>query len=831
MMNKYLLLIFPAVIIAVLLVMPTRFAHAYSNNDLIDDSVFDNSGSMSASQIDTWLNAHFPNSCISTNNGFTAPDPTGYSPDSNFVDGIWSYGSRVSAGRVIYDAAVAHSVNPQVLLTKLENEENLVTGNSGCATWRYASAVGYACTDSGTSTHNYTYTGASPYTNSGVLATPLYYHNGTAVNSIAGSCVNQNVKAGFSEQVVHAAWLLSFVRHKSEGQTNWAAVHGSWNHCEDNATCPAGDNIPTNWACYSGFMTQGYFKRCPSDPSTTYYDGYATIDGSSVHIDTGATAALYVYTPHFQSFDSIFSPWFGSPTGSTLFKVGSDPTYYLEWGGYYYPVPSTSMLQAYGLARIAPRTLSSLPSNETEGPALQRCVKFGSDISSDPDYTTTVDFVEGGVRHDAPNWSTLNSYGYSSYINLPASLYWALGSGDGLRPVVKVPNGAIYLMDTAKKRLFPDLTTYSTLSGPNYAGTTQVYSQQQLTRVSSEFISSVSEGAPLLLDGKFIQPSGGTAIYLYDSGKKYMFSPDSYQAWGKQLDYRFTSTAVSQIADGGSVPILISSSGGANYLADSGLKKIYSASTQSAWGLNNTQFTPMTDRSLARLASSKVLNLIKGPDATVYQIGSGAKHPIPSLADFYGLGFSWSGVDTVDNATLAQLSTGPLLFVPGAIVREPNGAVFIINSGYEALGVTSSTLFNRFGLLWGSVRNIGSTTLNGYAMNNLQTLLKSNSDGSYYEIENGVKHYASTNAYGASEYNMSSWPFNSVDSKVLNVIKTGPQLTQYLQGSGSTVFYIQNGQKRGITSSSEFYSLGGSWSKVVKVSDSFLSEIPTGASI
>ena len=279
--------------------------HASNNDYLLSDGVFDNANTMSAAHIDSWLNSNFPSSCISTNNGFTASDPTGYSPNpSQFF-----YSSTpVSAGKIIYDAAQAYGINPQVLLTTLQKEETLVDGSAGCSSWRYASAVGYGCTDSGTNTHDYSYP-------NGGLVTPLYYTNGNPINSISGSCVNSGPKTGFSEQIIHAAWLLAFSRHKSEGDTGWAVIKGNWNNCDDNNTCPVAWNIPASEACYSGYMTQGTFKRCPTDSSAIFYDGYATIDGQSIHMDTGATAALYVYTPHIQNFDTIFTSWFGSPRG------------------------------------------------------------------------------------------------------------------------------------------------------------------------------------------------------------------------------------------------------------------------------------------------------------------------------------------------------------------------------------------------------------------------------------------------------------------------------------------------------------------------------------
>jgi hypothetical protein len=337
---KRFFLVMPAVIVFVsgALFNLSGIAHASTNkNNLIDDYIFDNTKSMTASQIDSWLNT-FPSSCISPSSGFTTADPTGYSPNTNFVDGHYTYGSAVTAGKAIYDTAVAHGINPQVLLTKLQNEEQLVDGGSGCDMWRYTSAVGYACTDSGTNTHDYTYAfGVDPYASgaksyyqlndSSHFITPIYYKNGVAQTSITGSCVNTNVFAGFSEQIAHAAWALSIWRHKSEGITNWAAVGGDWNHCEDNSTCASNLNIPSSWACYSGLMTQGNFKRCPDDDSV-FYDGYASIDGQTLHMDNGATAALYVYTPHIQSFTTIFSQFFGSPYSNCSYPVGANGVVY-----------------------------------------------------------------------------------------------------------------------------------------------------------------------------------------------------------------------------------------------------------------------------------------------------------------------------------------------------------------------------------------------------------------------------------------------------------------------------------------------------------------------
>jgi len=272
---------------------------ALDQGNLIDDQLFDNSSSMSASQIDSFLNG-FSYSCISTNSGFAAKQPTGYSPSGGFT-----YGGFVSAGQVIATSAQVYGINPQVLLATLQKEQSLVSSSSSYCNngdeHKYAAAVGYGCPDGGTV---YNWSGVS-----------LYRRNGVEHTTTGSTCVNSAAKAGFSQQVIRAAWLLKFGQQRSKGNVNWAIVSGSWDNSDDPQSC------------YGGPMTQGTFQRCPGGPST-YYDGYYTIDSTSIHIESGATAALYWYTPHFhgnENFVEFFTNWFGS-LSSCDYPKGSTPT-------------------------------------------------------------------------------------------------------------------------------------------------------------------------------------------------------------------------------------------------------------------------------------------------------------------------------------------------------------------------------------------------------------------------------------------------------------------------------------------------------------------------
>jgi hypothetical protein len=262
---------------------------AVNYNNLIDDAVFDNSGTMNAQQINDWLNAKFPSSCISTNNGFTAPLPSGYNPSQGYL-----YGANTTAGKIISDVATIYGMNPQVLISTLEKESSVVSGSASYHCQYMSTAMGYDCPDSGNCPRN-------PATES-----------------------------GFSKQVVHAAWILSYARHRSEGQNNWYAGVGrsGWDNTDDLGYCYSGPTV-----------AGGPFYLCPdqlghtNDPLISH-SGQYVYDSTQVQIQTGATAALFNYTPHLhgqQLFTQIFNNWFGSQYSHCTYPTDSTGAVFREF--------------------------------------------------------------------------------------------------------------------------------------------------------------------------------------------------------------------------------------------------------------------------------------------------------------------------------------------------------------------------------------------------------------------------------------------------------------------------------------------------------------------
>ena len=236
----------------------------FNQNLVMSDGVFDASGTMTTAQIQAKLNAS-SNSCLKN---YTATVPTGYSTYTTTTS---------SAATVIQAAATLWGVNPQVLLVTLEKEQGLVTGGSGCSSWRYWAAMGYNCPD-GSGSYSYPALG------------------------ITSTCVKRQSDAGFAAQVNHGAWQLAFNRQRAEGNLYWNNSSTTSNY---------------------GFNTAGYRQAYAGAPSI-YYDGWYTISGVAVYMTNGATASLYSYTPYVsanQGFYSLFTSWFGStttPTGTTV---------------------------------------------------------------------------------------------------------------------------------------------------------------------------------------------------------------------------------------------------------------------------------------------------------------------------------------------------------------------------------------------------------------------------------------------------------------------------------------------------------------------------------
>lgn len=288
------LIIFSVIAVAIFSSLLTTHASAanYGSVNIISDSVMNNTGTMSAAQIQSFLNG-FSVSCIAPKTGFSTPNPLGFS-------GSWQYGKdNVDAGTAIKNIAVRYNLNPQVLISTIQKEQGLIERSGGCTYTNMPPAedgVGCGRKDGGTGPNNCSY-GC------------LIKYNGGCVTVAAGyGCplYCSNTFRGFSEQISGASWTLRFAQARAYGQL---AGYSGYDSGDENLT-------------YGGPMTAGFRQRVAGGQSV-YYDGsWTDNDGNTVYVSNGATASMLSYTPFYAKsytsdklFVSSFTKWFGSPIG------------------------------------------------------------------------------------------------------------------------------------------------------------------------------------------------------------------------------------------------------------------------------------------------------------------------------------------------------------------------------------------------------------------------------------------------------------------------------------------------------------------------------------
>ncbi|MGB4420680.1 MAG: hypothetical protein WBI29_02695 [Candidatus Saccharimonadales bacterium] len=127
---------------------------------IIDDSVFTNKSSMTASQIQTFLNTQMP-TCDTYGqqlSEFGGPDLNSDGKVQRWEWGKYYYNqtvftclrnykeNNISAAQIIYNVAQKYSINPRVLLVLLQKEQSLVT-DDWPLTNQYLHATGFGCPD------------------------------------------------------------------------------------------------------------------------------------------------------------------------------------------------------------------------------------------------------------------------------------------------------------------------------------------------------------------------------------------------------------------------------------------------------------------------------------------------------------------------------------------------------------------------------------------------------------------------------------------------------------------------------------------------------------
>jgi hypothetical protein len=794
----YAVILFLAVLgCAFTLQQHTVSAATFNNGDIIDNTVFDNNNSMSAAQINNFLD-NFPNSCISPNSGFQSIDPNGYSPSAGF-----SYGNFTTAGQVLYDAAQAYNINPQVLLATLQKEEGLVRGDGpyGCGAVAMASAVGYGCPDGGTS---YSYSNVN-----------LYERNGVMVSNVGSTCVNTSAKVGFTQQLIRAAWFLKFGEQRSQGNISWAEIHGNWNNSDDPQSC------------YGGPMTQGTFKICPGGPST-YYDGYDTIDGTSVHLQNGATAALYWYTPHFsgnKSFFNLFTSWFGStsypePLGSLLAVDNqTGQIYFISLANNTrYAIPSWSTLVAYNLNGypIIPMADSAITGYANGG--ILRTLVWDSN-------TQSLFLVDHGQKYSFSQYCT--QWGLDCLGNTPGSVsnlnntYFDqdLINGGSNQPLMQV-NGQFFLMSNGTREPF---ASTADLLAAGYTTT------EDMPIIQTDLNATQPLGPLQISVPDFIEFNGN--IILYFDGTNYHQVPNlaTYYAWGspRVIIPSASSTDTSLPSSTSTLSNWVKDLSNNYYLIDNGTKMNITADPTS-WNSGSFESIPAAGLNILSTIAEQHNIYSKG---NVFVLQNNTLRYVPTPDDYYGLGINSGNTVNLSANAISAIPAGPNILRDGAAYTVGGSGALYITNNNTSLYIPSVSMALDFGVNWPTIRfNLNPDVFStGYpSAGALTRWVKPGGSGLDYVTNRSVVNVSST---AASQWgiNTNTQPATTIDSAALyNTTGTAPlgQFVRDTQNGG--MYYGIAGAAHYIAAYSAFVNLGGTTANITNVSNDFLSAMPAG---
>lgn len=206
-----------------------NLVRAGDSNNLVSDAAFIDTGLMSSSDIQTFLNAR---------GGFLKDFSEGGRSAAQIIyDAAHGYNQASGTANDIVINAATGTVSPRVILVTLQKEQGLLTmPNRNDGSLR--AAMGYGCPDSG---------GCNP------------------------------TFAGFTNQVEWGAWQLRYNYEAAFKDEAWR----------------------TKWYGSQGFAAKpGYVGQAVS------------IDNQNITFANAATASLYRYTPHIQSFATLFNLYF-----------------------------------------------------------------------------------------------------------------------------------------------------------------------------------------------------------------------------------------------------------------------------------------------------------------------------------------------------------------------------------------------------------------------------------------------------------------------------------------------------------------------------------------
>lgn len=617
--------------------------------------------------------------------------------------------------------------------------------------------------------------------------------------------------------------------------------------CPDTAPCDTE---------YYGFFNQVYnaarqFKRYVKDAhlfnyragrnNYIQYNPNSGCGGSTVYLETNATAALYNYTPYQpnsaalnnlyglgdgcsaygnRNFWRLYNDWFGStefpqPLGGILYSSQTDGKIYLTSNGSRYHIPSWDVMTNYRLDGYSPITVpDSTITAFSDGGTLTNLIWYGDSVY----------LVNNGHSHRV-SLSMCSAWVLpcldSSQVNLLEDLFVQDRVPTGVDlPDAGIINSTAYKIENGQRLPIANPETFNALG----------YNWNQIPTLNPSN-SNYPLGRLLISTPVTINfPPDQRALYFDGTNYHHIPNDEIYRAWGfdrvpifipPQSSYNSTPPSL-----GDTLNIWVQD-GSTKYLIDSGRRMQLTGSWTNFW--SNAVFQTFSAATSRNLPTNELQRFIWS-SPYIYMLDNGSKRHVPTYNDFIAWGLS--------NITLPNLSSYTMALTPSSQPALGNGTVVAIEGDARLFVVSSNTLvhittpqmFDTYHFNWNGIRTFSSSLTNSYTISG--SLANAVTEGgTYFYFTNGRRIQISPSQ--AVDYGINTSVFQQIAPQVLwSSNGIAQQITRFLYNRDTgRIYYASGGAIHYVMTYEAYVGYGGLRTPATVVDNAFISTTAIGHDI
>lgn len=299
-----------------------------------------------------------------------------------------------------------------------------------------------------------------------------------------------------------------------------------------------------------------------------------------------------------------------------------------------------------------------------------------------------------------------------------------------------------------------------------------------------------------------IQDPNSSTLYLQTSAGKYYFSSDAMvQTWGlgtstvvqvskAYFDSFTTIGPVSRLIKDDWGNLFLVDDGKLHYIRDSSYIKLWNLDSSKAVQSRGLLNSMLNDRWVGRFVRD-----INQPDGQVWLIDNGTKRAMPNGNALYAWGYTSSQLTTLTTDYLDSIPTSTAV----SQYASDGSTEYLVDMNRK-LSFTNTNVENAF---------VGSQSPVIYAANTLSFLptmsawqfVVDASNGRWYMLENGKKHYITTGKIAEIWGKSSSQGLTGVSSRFIAGLQDGGDLQYVVQTTNPSMYWVIDGAKHYINDS------------------------------